>query len=107
MIQRMDFWESVEDTWANLGKVKREFMEYEETAYGKWGLSMTRIQIKKWNKIKDEMRYLAEHLADRSGWNNDQQYEKAIRLQDLIAQLPVFDADGKGYKRFGTNPERF
>ena len=24
MIQRMDFWESVEDTWANLGKVKRE-----------------------------------------------------------------------------------
>jgi hypothetical protein len=80
-------------------------MKYEDTAYGKFGLSMTDKQIKKWNKVRMEMWGLVDFLCDRH--QMDGHYDKASRLKDLIGQLPIFETDENGFSRSGNAIDSF
>lgn len=87
-------------------------MAVEDKAYMKMCAAITKAQRRKWNAIQNEMWTLSDSLLDRARLHaslhgDSDGAERAERLHALISQLPIFDEDGKGFRKFGTAVEDF
>ena len=79
--------------------------EWDDRAYTKMAANFTPAQRRKWNELRNEMAHLAEQWRDQSMGAEGGMFAKADRLHDLVRQLPLIDADGKGYQRSGPAAE--